>query len=102
MKTVGIGNSCVDHRRFEGSDAGNFEVVNEVAGGKHCSSCTFFVCAWIHEFELHFSGGKGHAVEFESARFLYFAVGDWHMRDDRFADVRLPDTDRCHAVVRNA
>jgi len=73
-----------------------------MARREHRAFRAFFFGSGVHEFELHFGGRERHAVEFEVARFLHGAVGHRHVRDDRLADVRLPDAHDRNAVVRHA
>ena len=84
------------------ADARHFQVVDQVAGREHRTATALFFRRRVEEFELHFGRREGHAVEFEVAGFLHFAVGDRHVRDDGLADVGLPDAHHGDAVVRDA
>ena len=91
----------VDHRCPEGAHAGHFQIVNEIARGEHRTAAAFLFSRRIHELDLHFGCWKRHAVELEITRFLHGAVRDRHMRDDGLADVCLPDSHDCGAVLRH-
>src|SRR5690606_25889667 len=56
----------------------------------------------VHEFDLDFCGGEGHAVQFEIPGFLDGSVGHGNLCHDGLADVGLPDVDRGDAVGRHA
>ena len=59
-------------RRLERADAGHFEVVDQVAGGKHRRRPRLaFVGAGSRNSSCISAAGKGHAVEFEVAGFLH-------------------------------
>jgi hypothetical protein len=72
--------------------------VDHVAGGEHGAAGAFFLGRRVHEFQLHFGGREGHAVQFEVTGFLHLAAPDGHVRDDGLADVGLPDGDDGHAI----
>ena len=91
------GNAGINQRGGEGADAGHFELVHQIAGGKH-GAAFFTIVGGVEKFDLHFGGGKGHAVELEIAGFLHLAAGDLHMGDDGFADIGLPDAHGAQAV----
>ena len=87
-------NARVDERSFQTTYVRNVQLVHQIAGRKH----TAFAVGGIEEFDLHFGGGKGNAVELEIPRFQDFAVLHRNMGDDGFADVFLPDFHRANAV----
>ena len=55
----------------------------------------------IEELERDLGGGECHPVELEVALLDDHAVADRHMRNDPFADIRLPDLERRGAVCRH-
>ena len=87
-------NARVDERGFQTTYARNVQLVHQIAGREH----TAFAVGGIEEFDLHFGGGKGNAVQLEIARFQDCAVLHRNMGDDGFADIFLPDFHRADAV----
>ena len=87
-------NARVDERGFQTTYTRNVQLVHQIAGREH----TAFAVGGVEKFDLHFSGGKGNAVQLKIACFQDFAVLHRNMGDDGFADVFLPDFHRADAV----
>jgi hypothetical protein len=96
------GDAGVDHRCLQGAQARHFQVVDQAPGREHRPAPTFLIGRWVHEFQLHFGGGKRHAIEFEAACFLDLTVRHRHVRHDGLADVGLPDAHDSRARVGQA
>ena len=87
-------NARVDKRGFQTAYARNVQLIHQIAGREH----TALAVGGVEEFDLHFGGGKGNAVQLEIARFQHFAVLHRNVGNDGFADVFLPNFDRADAV----
>src|SRR5690606_18554491 len=55
----------VDHRGPERADAGNLQVVDQVAGGEHRAAVVAAVVGRVDELEHDLGRREGHAVELE-------------------------------------
>ncbi len=93
--------ACVDQRRLEAADARQIEFVDELAAREHRAAVLALV-GGIEELERDLGGGECHAVEFEVTGFLHLTPADGHVREDRLADIGLPDAHRAVAVARHA
>ena len=54
----------------------------------------------IKELKFNFGGRKSYTVEFKIAIFLHLSVEHWHMRDNRFLNIDLPNSHCRQAVLR--
>ena len=71
-----------------------------MTSGEHRATRAVFFGCGVHEFELHLRRWKGDTIELKIAGLLHHALGHEHMRDDGLLNIRLPDSNHCHAVVR--
>ena len=81
-------------RGFQAADAGDGDLVDQIAGGEHIACAV----GGVEKFDDGFGGGKGDAVELEAAGFGHLAVFYGNVGDDGFADIGLPDADGADAV----
>jgi hypothetical protein len=87
----------IDHRRFERSDARHLERIDEMAGREHRTTRVARILGRIEEFQFDLGRRERHAIELEIAEFDDVSVTHGNVRDDRLADVLLPDPHRCTA-----
>ena len=92
----------VDHRRSQFSDTGNIQIIDQVSRREHRTFGTGFLGCRVDKFELHFGGGKGHAIQFETTRFLHLTIGDRDVRNNGLADIGLPNAYDRDAIFRHA